>query len=95
MRKAVAAGVLSLIVVASTGVAKAFPIKDRASYYQTLYGQALTLQIDTSLLGTMTVDDYNDRVARLTTILLYASKLPGIGDAAPVVDELIKSTARK
>ena len=43
----------------------------------------------------MTVDDYNDRVARLTTILLYASKLPGIGDAAPVVDELIKSTARK
>jgi hypothetical protein len=92
MRKPVAAGVLSLVVVASTGVAKAIPVNDRASYYQALYGQALSLQVDTSLAAELTLVEFNSRVDQLKTILLYASKLPGTGDVTAVTDELIKTT---
>lgn len=95
LKQPITAGILSLLVAGSTGVTKAFPIRDRASYYQTLYGQALTLQVQTSLGTTMTVEDYNDKVKQLTTILLFASKLPGVGDAGTVAEELIKSTAAK
>jgi hypothetical protein len=95
LKKAVAAGVLSLVVTASAGAAKAFPINDRASYYQTLYGEALSLQVQTKFASEMTVEDYNKYVARLTTILLYASKLPGVGDSGPVADELIKTISAK
>jgi hypothetical protein len=95
MRKPVAAGVLSLVVIAANGIPKTLPIKDRAIFYQALYGQALTLQVDTSLQEELSVSDFNARATQLTTILLYASKAPGIGDASAVTEELIKEVQRK
>jgi hypothetical protein len=90
LRKPVAAGILSLVVAASTGLGKVIPVTDRANYYRALYGQAVTLQIDTNLATKLTVADYNERISKLKTILIYASNLPPIGDVTPVTTELVK-----
>jgi hypothetical protein len=92
LRKPVAAGVLSLVVMASTGAAKEIPIRERASYYQTLYGQALTLQLDVAVADTLTKDEFNSYSIPLEKLLLYASKLPGVGDVGPLITEIIKDT---
>jgi hypothetical protein len=93
LRKPVAAGVLSLVVMSSTAMGKAIPIRERATYFQTLYGQAYTLQLDLlRAKTTMPLDDFNARSKALTQILLYASKLPGVGDVGSLTAEIIKDT---
>jgi hypothetical protein len=95
MRRPILAGAFSIIVVATTGIPKALPINDRAVFYRELYGQVAGLQVDTALKQDLSVAEFNSRVGQFTTILLYGSKLPGIGETAGVTDELIKDIQTK
>jgi hypothetical protein len=95
LQKAILAGVLSLIVTAGSGASRVLPLKERATYYRALYGQSLSIQVDTELRDQLTVAEYNQRVDQLTALLLYASKLPQIGDTTPITDELIKDIRMK
>ena len=88
-RKPVIAGVLSIIIIATNGAAKAFPLQERVKFYDSLVGQSTNLQLDLKLKSEFTVTDFNSKSEELKKILLLASNPPGLGDTENVTHQLV------
>jgi hypothetical protein len=69
LKKAVIAGVLSLLAATVGGIPKALAIDQRADYYQTLSQSASSLALDLQFDLLVTEDDYNEYVHRLQVLM--------------------------
>lgn len=94
MRKAMIAGLVSIVVSCVVGIPKVFPISQRAEYYRVLFGQSSNMLIQSQLLLGPTVADYNQLVTNIRTLSEYeTSKFPSAGDVASTTEDLIKDMA--
>jgi hypothetical protein len=95
LRKPVAAGILSLIVAATTGIPRTLPLARRANFYRTLHCQTFALLTETQLIDKITVSGYNSRIRQLTTIFSYEQNLPAIEDEGAVTQEILGQAIEK
>lgn len=90
-KKAMLAGVVSILVTGVIGVPKVFPINERASYYRALFNQSSALLLQAQLRLNPTVADYNDFVKKIGVLSDYeTNKFPAGGDVATNTENMIK-----
>lgn len=83
LRKAIAAGIISILVTALVGIPKLFPISQRAEYFRALFIQSSSLYVQSQLRLSHTAADYNEFVTDIRVLADYEmNKFPSGGDVA-------------